>query len=744
MKLRALPAYISFVLVVAAAAGCPGPQGPSPIVPPTVAPGRGGPAADSGRAESPSTLPPDAGPPASAAAAGSRPGDLSVETVAESLVGRGGAARRHDRGGGRRERSRGKKASGGSTAARPADTKAEKPRRSAQRAKAPSGPPRTFGSLAGVSGGGSAAAPPPPPTEGSPAPVAATPIRATPAVTTRSTAAPTAAAAAAPASQAASSSRGAAGRGRRGRGGVGRSTEEARGQAAAFDPGPRRELGERASTETALPSDASDRAASVAPAPPKAQPQTIYLSNDDSMSLSSAQRVELAVRRFLPIPMQHLRPHEFLNYFSFQTAPVAPKRTFSIRGDLVPGDDPGTWTLALAVAGRSVDRRTRSRATLTLVVDVSGSMRAEGKMNFLRRGLRRMVEELRPGDLVNVVEFDDRAFVSLENYVVGRDAPALLDTTIADLRPRGGTNLHAGLTAGYGLARRYALAGSRNKVILITDAMANVGRTSPGLLAEIGKQLDEAQIELSGVGVGEQFNDRLLDRLTERGRGAYLFLGSEQATDRVFGRDFVSLLETVARDVRFKLVLPPSLRMKTYYGEEASTVREDVKAIHYFAGTTQLFLSDLEQARPLDDREAVVLEVEFKDVVSGAARRERFELPLGDLQRSPGPNPAKGKALMALTDLLGALGPVAPRRVPLTAGRVRAGWRPPASAVALAPRCAAGLQAVERKLARADPADPELQRIRELGASFCRRFGPVQPVARVNHFAPPGRGGVAR
>ena len=56
----------------------------------------------------------------------------------------------------------------------------------------------------------------------------------------------------------------------------------------------------------------------------------IYLSNDDTMSLSSAQRVLYAIDNFLPLPAEHIRPHELLNYFSFDTAPVQENRDFSV------------------------------------------------------------------------------------------------------------------------------------------------------------------------------------------------------------------------------------------------------------------------------------------------------------------------------------------------------------------------------------------------------------------------------
>src|SRR5690606_29617439 len=173
--------------------------------------------------------------------------------------------------------------------------------------------------------------------------------------------------------------------------------------------------------------------------------QPVYLSNDDTMSLSSAQRVAYAIDNFKPLPSQHIRPHELLNYFSFQTAAVEPGHDFSVKAEIAPSSrEPGLHTLALAVAGRPLGRAGRRNAVLTLVVDVSGSMRSEGRMEYLKRGLLRMVRELEAGDIVHVVTFDHRVCVPLQNYVVGRDDPQVLTRTIHALRPAGYTNLHAG------------------------------------------------------------------------------------------------------------------------------------------------------------------------------------------------------------------------------------------------------------------------------------------------------------
>ncbi|HEX5034598.1 MAG TPA: hypothetical protein VFW62_08970, partial [bacterium] len=276
----------------------------------------------------------------------------------------------------------------------------------------------------------------------------------------------------------------------------------------------------------------------------------VYLSNDDSMSLASAQRLLYAINNFLPIYRNEVRPHEFLNYFHFQTYPVVPGQTFSVKAQLAPREK--GETLALAVQGRTLTKEQRRPAVITMIVDKSGSMAAQGKMEYLKEGLALMKAQLKNGDVLNVVEFDHETCNAIEGFVVGRDGWTGYDRTVDELAPRGSTALHDGLVEGYKLAERFYEAEKINRVLLITDAIANTGELSPDLMASIGKYYDTKRIALSGIGVGLDFNDELLDTLTEKGKGAYLFLGLREALPRVFGSDFVSLLETVARDVHFQ------------------------------------------------------------------------------------------------------------------------------------------------------------------------------------------------
>lgn len=379
---------------------------------------------------------------------------------------------------------------------------------------------------------------------------------------------------------------------------------------------------------------------------------TVYLSNDDSMSLASAQRLLWAVQNRGPVQTSQVRPHELLNYFSFETAPVAAGDTFSVLAS-AESTAPDTLTVALAVKGAVPERKPLD---LTIVLDRSGSMSAEGRMAYLKRGLERMTENLRPGDRIDMVLFDHEVCSPLENFVVGRDDPAILGSTIARLQPRGSTDLDSGLREGYRIANARGGAdvqGRNRRMLLISDALLNTGDVDPHTVSEVGRAYEQAGVRLTAVGVGRDFNDKVLDMLSEKGKGAYVYLGSEAVVDRVFGVGFESLTRTIAHDVRFSLDLPPSLAMKRFYGEESSTEPEDVQPIHYYAGTTQLFLQDLQvRGGAVVASDPVVLTVEFTDADTGLRRTQRFTSTVGQLLRSDPRNLRKGRALMAWTDLI--------------------------------------------------------------------------------------------
>ncbi|MBT3222527.1 MAG: VWA domain-containing protein, partial [Proteobacteria bacterium] len=375
----------------------------------------------------------------------------------------------------------------------------------------------------------------------------------------------------------------------------------------------------------------------------------IYLSNDDSMSLASAQRVLYAVKKGVRLRTAEIRPHELLNYFSFDTADVPKGELFSVRSTAEQNDD--ILSVALSVKGATPARQPLD---LTVVIDRSGSMSSEGRMDYTKKGLTQMTDSLKHGDRVDIVLFDTSVCTPLEDFVVGRDDNELLVSTIRKLAPRGSTDLDSGLREAYRIQAARKDTDQRNRrVMLITDAQLNTGNVNVDLVSEVGKQFEENNIRLTGIGVGRDFNDKMLDKLTEKGKGAYVYLGSKAVVDRVFGVGFESLTQTIAHDVRFSLQLPDSLALEKFYGEEASTNPEEVQPINYYAGTSQLFLQDLKiKGGKLKNSDKLLLNVEYNNARTGKSGSQQFKMTVGELLDSDAHNVNKAQTLMAFTDVL--------------------------------------------------------------------------------------------
>lgn len=398
-----------------------------------------------------------------------------------------------------------------------------------------------------------------------------------------------------------------------------------------------------------------DSVAEPAPVPQPGQAKEmdwgarIFLSNDDSMSLASAQRVLYALQSDVPLVTSQIRPHELLNYFSFDTKDVRKGQLFSVSSAAEQKED--VLSLALSVQGAVPERRPLD---LTLVIDRSGSMSGEGRMDYTKRGLTLLTDSLVDGDRVDMVLFESGFCTPVEGFVVGRDDKQLLLDAIKQLEPLGSTDLDGGLREAYRIQSGRTDASERNRrVLLLTDALLNTGNVDVDLVSEVGRQFEANKIRLTGVGVGRDFNDEMLDKLTEKGKGAYVYLGSEAVVDRVFGTGFQSLTQTIAHDVRFALQLPDSLAMERFYGEESSTNPEDVQPINYYAGTSQLFLQDLKiKEGQLANDQQLVLSIEYIDAVSGEASTRQFTMKVGELLDSDHRNVNKAQALMAFSDVL--------------------------------------------------------------------------------------------
>src|SRR5687767_7429281 len=168
--------------------------------------------------------------------------------------------------------------------------------------------------------------------------------------------------------------------------------------------------------------------------------------------------------------------------------------------------------LQIGFTTAEVNERTDLRPlNLVLVIDKSGSMAESDKMSRVKESLHTMLGKLRADDIVSIVAFDSTAQVLHPACPIG-DGYALR-RAIDCLTPNGGTNLHSGLMLGYREAKRYFRAGATNRVIMLTDGIANQGVTDPGRIAAESSEFNGQGIDLSTIGVGLDLNNDLLRTL---------------------------------------------------------------------------------------------------------------------------------------------------------------------------------------------------------------------------------------
>jgi len=318
------------------------------------------------------------------------------------------------------------------------------------------------------------------------------------------------------------------------------------------------------------------------------EPYVLYLSADDSNSQASPIVARWIIGEGRIVPWSVVRVHEFLNYYDINY-PAAPDGEVSVSSQFRAIDfDGGLYALQIAVASEEMDPAGRMPMNITFVLDTSGSMSGT-PIELERDVVRAIASQLKEGDIVSAVEWDTSRAIRLDSYnVTGPDDPVIVNMAAA-LESGGGTDLHAGLEMGYALAARNYTSGLLNRVVLISDGQANVGITDIGIIAAAADDSEGEGIYLVGVGCGNGYNDTLMDEVTDAGKGAYIFIDSPAEAAKMFSDRFLQSMQIAARDVEVELTLPGVFRMEIFYGEEYSTVAEEVDPQHLAPDDAMVF-----------------------------------------------------------------------------------------------------------------------------------------------------------
>ena len=191
---------------------------------------------------------------------------------------------------------------------------------------------------------------------------------------------------------------------------------------------------------------------------------------------------------------------------------------------------------------------------LCLVLDKSTSMQGT-RMDMVKAAAGQLIRQFRPQDMLSVVTFSDRADVLIPPT---RASEVREDHRINLIQPSGGTEIYQGLALGVQQLRslddRYL-----RQLILLTD-----GHTygDDDACIELVETISKEGISLSAMGIGHEWNDQLLDRISSLSGGNAILVSSPKDLNKFMEQKLGMLGNTYARNMVFDYVSDQGVQLR--------------------------------------------------------------------------------------------------------------------------------------------------------------------------------------
>ena len=215
---------------------------------------------------------------------------------------------------------------------------------------------------------------------------------------------------------------------------------------------------------------------------------------------------------------------------------------------------------------------TRKKLNLVLVLDISGSMSSsinnyyydeeendeetKTKMQLANESINILLDRLNPDDSVGMVLFDNSGYLAKPLNLVGETDIEAIKEHVLDIKAMGGTNFEAGYKLANDTINEYGIKDTNeyeNRIIVITDAMPNVGETSSDGLRKMMEENANKGIYTSFIGVGVDFNSEVVKNITDVRGANYYSVSSEEEFNTRMGEEFEFMVTPLVFDLNMDI-----------------------------------------------------------------------------------------------------------------------------------------------------------------------------------------------
>lgn len=311
---------------------------------------------------------------------------------------------------------------------------------------------------------------------------------------------------------------------------------------------------------------------------------------------------------------------------SASTAPDVTLRVTPER-DYVYRLGPREVIVQVEVEARKSDDARRAPMNLSIVLDRSGSMEG-AKLEKARQAAAMAVDKLGDDDIFSLVTYDSETDLLIPpERVGGRDHREDLKARIHRIQPGGSTALHAGVTLGAKQVRRFFEKERVNRVILLSDGIANVGPSSTSDLARLGRELRGDGITVSTIGLGDDYNEDLMTALAEASNANYYYVKDAEKLPGIFAEELGAARSLLARNIVIHIQAPDGVRLKEIIGRPEIECHDrvvDIKMPELFGSEKRRFLVRcVADGKTKDAIEAAAVELNYATLAGGAAPVQR-------------------------------------------------------------------------------------------------------------------------
>src|SRR6201981_2143939 len=248
------------------------------------------------------------------------------------------------------------------------------------------------------------------------------------------------------------------------------------------------------------------------------------------------------------------------------------------------------YALLEAVAtGASGANGVRLPLNLGVVLDRSGSMYDERRLEFVVEAVKFLADNVAADDKIAVIAFADKAQVIIQSDQIHDRAAvrrALDDVDLLEIG--GGTQMALGMRAAIDQVKRNLAANRLNRVLVLTD-----GQTYEETACLDLANQNRDQMSFSAMGVGVEFNEKLLMRIAQDSHGKYHFIGNSSEIPGIFEDELTGLRAVSVRNGKIDVTLSQGVQ-----GREAFRASPEI----YSLGTP--LLEDRKVTYEIGDLEA--------------------------------------------------------------------------------------------------------------------------------------------